>query len=233
MGSIKTKLFGAMDAIAFKISAWSRERKHSLFLNEITPLPTETIVDIGSNSTEYSEADNYLEKHYSYPENITTLTLDDPTPLMIRYPKVRVVRGDGRKLPFADSEFDIAFSNAVIEHVGSTSDQRLFLSELVRVSKRGFITTPNKSFPIEVHTRVPILHFLPKRHFDRFLTWIGKSWATGDYMNLLTKRELEKLAMDAGIRKYKLFRRRCLGFTMTYVLTWVKVNAESPSKNSE
>ena len=233
MASVRTKLFRAMDVVASKVSARSREKKHQLFLEVMRPLPTETIVDVGANSFEHSGADNYIEKHYFYPENITCLTLDDPARLMKQYPRIRVVQGDGRQLPFADNEFDIAYSNAVIEHVGSASDQKLFLSELVRVSKRGFITTPNKSFPVEPHTRVPILHFLPKRHFDRFLVWFGKPWATGSYMNLLTKRGLENLAADAGIRDYKLFPGRFWGFTMTYVLAWEKAGRTSQSKKAD
>jgi hypothetical protein len=32
--------------------------------------------------------------------------------------KIRCVVADGRELPFRDTEFDVSFSNAVVEHVG-------------------------------------------------------------------------------------------------------------------
>jgi SAM-dependent methyltransferase len=63
------------------------------------------------------------------------------------------VQGDACALPFADGEFDIVFSNAVIEHVGDRERQRQLVSEALRVGRRIFITTPNCRFPIEVHTR--------------------------------------------------------------------------------
>ena len=43
-----------------------------------------------------------------------------------------------------------------------------FLQELMRVARHGYVTTPNRYFPVETHTRVPLLHILlPKRIFDR------------------------------------------------------------------
>ena len=64
-----------------------------------------------------------------------------------------------RPLPFADKAFDIAVSNAVLEHVGSVPHQAAFVRELSRVAKRVFISVPNRYFPVEHHTAIPLLHF--------------------------------------------------------------------------
>ncbi len=61
------------------------------------------------------------------------------------------------------------WSNAVLEHVGTRDDQLLFLREVRRVGRRVFLTTPNRHFPVEVHTRTPLLHWLPKPVFERYL----------------------------------------------------------------
>ena len=53
------------------------------------------------------------------------------------------------------------FSNAVIEHVGGRAEQRRFVDESLRVAPRAFVTTPNRWFPVEVHTRLPLVHWLP------------------------------------------------------------------------
>ena len=72
------------------------------------------------------------------------------------------MRADGRELPFADGEFDLGFSNAVVEHVaGGRAGQRQFVHELCRVAGRVFVTTPNLFFPLEVHTLLPFAHWLP------------------------------------------------------------------------
>jgi len=83
------------------------------------------------------------------------------------------------------------FSNAVIEHVGDIERQRLFVSEALRVGRRVFVTTPNRWFPLEVHTRLPFVHWLPKSGSDRAYEIAGKSWARENH--LLGSRDLRQL----------------------------------------
>ncbi|OGI22524.1 MAG: hypothetical protein A2808_03435 [Candidatus Moranbacteria bacterium RIFCSPHIGHO2_01_FULL_55_24] len=212
-----------MDRIAYSLSAKSRAKKYAFFLKHLEPMNGDTILDVGVNTVEYSDTDNYLEKHYPFPKRITAVGLDDFTEFKKRYPEVTTLEADGRSLPFTDNEFSIAYSNAVIEHVGGHEDQLRFLRELFRVSRRGYLTTPNRRFPIEVHTRIPLLHLLlPKKAFDRILRLIGKGWAAGGYMDLLSEYDLRNLFDEAGIRDYTLSRNRLFGFTMTFTVVWHK-----------
>lgn len=219
-------MMSPIEKIAYTISAKSRAKKFSQFLTLIDPQPDETIVDVGVNTTEYSATDNYLEKSYAHPEKITAVgtgTDGDFTLFRKRYPQVTTLIGDGRTLPFSDDTFAIAYSNAVIEHVGNFDDQRRFLSELFRVSKRGYLTTPNCHFPIELHTRIPLLHLLlSKKNFDTFVTKIGKGWAAGDYMSLLSENDLHRLFKEVGISNYALIKNRFCGLPMTFTVIWHK-----------
>ena len=104
---------------------------------------------------------NFLEERYPWPARITALGLHDGERFRARYPEIRYVQGDACALPFADGEFDVVHSNAVIEHVGERERQEAFVREAVRVGKRVFLTTPNRWFPVEVHTRLPLVHWLP------------------------------------------------------------------------
>jgi SAM-dependent methyltransferase len=101
------------------------------------------------------------------------------------------VQADACALPFADGEFDIVFSNAVIEHVGGRERQRGLVSEAIRVGRRVFITTPNRRFPVEVHTRLPFVHWLPDALSHRVYRATGREFATE--VHLLTRRSLESL----------------------------------------
>ena len=169
---------------------------------------------------ECSPVDNFIIKNYRYKDNITALGIGELAEFKKNYPAVRAVTYGGREFPFDDNEFDIAHSNAVIEHVGGFEAQKIFLSEIVRVSKRGMITTPNRGFPIETHTRVPLLHWMGKENFDKFLRLIGKDFAIGDYMYLLGKADLKRLASAVGLKNYRIIRNRLFGMTMTFTLIW-------------
>lgn len=212
-----------IESLAYTVSKWNRARKYQEFLTVVHPTPDEIILDVGVNAEEYSESDNYLEKNYPYPERITALGTGNLTSFQRRYPAIRTITGDGTRLPFDDNAFDIVYSNAVIEHVGSREGQQRFLRELYRVASRAYITTPNRLFPIETHTRIPLLHLLlSKKHFDRILHAMGKSWATGDYMHLLSETELRTLLAESGIQNMQLRRQHFLGWTLTFTVSWDK-----------
>ncbi|HKZ39808.1 MAG TPA: methyltransferase domain-containing protein, partial [Candidatus Hodarchaeales archaeon] len=173
-------------SFAHKVSGFNRQRKWTLFLQEIAPHPDMRILDVGFSDIEYSPNDNFIENHYPYPEKLTALGVDEPNNLLKRYPRVNAVQYSGDIFPFSDKEFDVCWSNAVIEHVGNQEKQLIFLREIKRVSRKAFITTPNRYFPIETHTRTPLLHYLPKKSFELYLSVIGKKWASGEYMHLLS-----------------------------------------------
>jgi ubiquinone/menaquinone biosynthesis C-methylase UbiE len=84
------------------------------------------------------------------------------------------VRVQAGPLPFWDNQFDVAHSSAVIEHVGSRKNQSDFLCELWRVARSGiFVTTPNRWFPVEFHTALPLVHWLPSASFRALLRRVG------------------------------------------------------------
>jgi hypothetical protein len=79
----------------------------------------------------------------------------------------------------------------VIEHVGGRERQRRLVSEAIRVGRRVFITTPNRRFPVEVHTRLPLVHWLPDAIAHRAYRATGKELATD--IHLLSRRSFESL----------------------------------------
>ena len=176
--------------LADSIALRSRERKLRLFLEELRPSPTTTVLDVGADELGFGEGDgcgtlNFFEERYPWPERITALGLHDGAGFRSRYPQIPYVQGDACALPFEDGAFDIVFSNAVIEHVGDRERQRVFAAEAIRVGRRAFITTPNRRFPVEVHTRLPLVHWLPDAISHPVYRATGKE--IGPEVELLTR----------------------------------------------
>jgi DNA-binding transcriptional LysR family regulator len=170
----------------------SRERKLRLFVELFQPGPETSVVDVGVTDAPFGSgsSDNFFEALYPWPERITAVGRTELDRFAAAFPRVRAVRSDGRDLPFADAEFDLGFSNAVVEHVdGGRAGQRRFVEELCRVATRVFVTTPNRYFPLDPHTLLPFAHWLPNgaardrllraRGFDDVLDPLGPKELAG------------------------------------------------------
>jgi Methylase involved in ubiquinone/menaquinone biosynthesis len=177
----------APGSLPVRLAAKMRRRMFADFLEQMAPQPSDLILDVGATSDDTYEASNYLEAWYPHKERITALGLDDASHLEQRYPGLRYVRGDGRDLPFDDCSFDLVHSSAVLEHVGSRAQQAAFLGELLRVARRGvYLTTPNRWFPVEFHSVLPLVHWLPPAAFRAVLRGLGHGdLACEENLNLL------------------------------------------------
>jgi hypothetical protein len=183
-----------LTGLAARASLWNRRRKLALFLAELRPGPETTIVDVGVGDTGFDTepgvalSHNFFEAMYPWPDRITAVS-DVPLPNFAQeFPEVAPVTASGTNLPFEDDAFDIAFSNAVVEHVGGREEQRRFVHEVCRVAPRVFVSTPNRRFPVEVHTLVPFLHWLPRAARDRAFAALRRDAWRG--VELLNRREL-------------------------------------------
>jgi len=196
----------------------SREKKYQQFLQLTEPTKESKLLDVGVANQEYSPVDNYLEKRYFFPHNITALSINNLKYFRKRYPQIKSVSYQGEYFPFGYKEFDIVFSNAVIEHVGGFQKQLMFLKEISLVGYQFFITTPAREFPIEIHTRYPFIHWFSKKKYNIIVSFLGKEWASGDYINLLKKKDIENLLKLANVVTFKILIHRMGPFPIHYVI---------------
>ena len=87
------------------------------------------VLDVGVTADKSHRESNYFEAWFPYKDRITALSDQDATWLEHDYPGLCFVQGDGRAMPFPDASFDLVFSSAVLEHVGSYRNQEDFLRE--------------------------------------------------------------------------------------------------------
>jgi hypothetical protein len=101
------------------------------------------------------------------------------------------------------------------------------VAELVRTCRRVMIATPNAAFPIDPHTLLPFVHWLPRRLRHPLLRATGKSeWASEEALNPLAASALRHL-FPPGV-PVRIERQRVLGLTTVLIaISDRRVNAAS------
>ena len=197
-----------------KVSPYFRRRRMANFRRLFSLGKGVRILDVGGFPQFW--ADTPLEAH------VTTLNLQAAeVPATMRHRCDSMV-GDATRLPFGDGEFDIVFSNSVIEHLGSWEQQQQFAREVRRVGRRYYVQTPAREFPVEPHLLAPFIHWLPVSSQRRLIRY-GTGWG------LLTKpspRQIEDLLQEIRLLTFQEFKQlfpdslilteKLLGLTKSY-----------------
>jgi hypothetical protein len=179
-------------SLAMRVSSRSRRQKISYLTERIKQGDTVLIVGVSGGSRNATE--NMIEEWAFSVHGATGLAYDPPAPGQASC----IVRGDARALPFADNSFDYVISNAVIEHVGGPEGALEMLQESRRVARIGFFhTTPNRRFFLETHTRLPILHWAPRRFQEPIFRFAGRDFPRVRYW-LYSPFTLRRMLAQAG-----------------------------------
>ena len=207
-------------SIIKKITINARQQFFTKFLKLTNYQIENSVLDIGTTPSKDDEQNIFLENTKNNV-NITCVSNQDCRVLKAKYPNVKdFIIGDGKKTKFLDNSFDIVHSNATIEHVGSFTNQSVFIQECVRISKKCvFIQTPNRYYPIDFHTTIPLIHWLPKKIHRKILSLIGlKFYSLEENLNLMSKKDLEKICKNLKVRNFKILKQNLLFFTSNLIL---------------
>jgi SAM-dependent methyltransferase len=204
---------GLRTRVADSVSARSRRRRIELYHRLMRPRAGEEIVDIGCGDTGLAALE---------PEaRVTGVDLTD-RPGFAGGPD-RFVQADGRKLPFPDGRFDIAYSTSLIEHI-PPADRPQVVAEVRRVSRRYFVQTPNRWFPVEPHILLPFFQHLP--YGARRRLWgLGVSKDPFEDIRLLGPGEIRALFPD-GV----FVRERVGPLTKSLVIAGPAEEVERPTR---
>src|SRR6266516_3414097 len=212
--SLASRILEAQAAFARKM----RKKRIALFESLISPLPKPlNILDVGGTQV-------FWEQMGLIKDDVK-ITIYNASHMEVSYPELLSMVGDARDIrEFKDKEFQVVFSNSVIEHVGTYVQQRQMAEEVQRVGERYYVQTPNRFFPIEPHFLFPFFQFLPLSfrvflvtHFN--LGWNGnipdkqEALQAVKEIRLLTEEELKNLFPGAKIYKEKL-----LGLTKSFTV---------------
>lgn len=205
--------------IIWNFSARARQKRAALFRSYFKIDAQTKILDLGSENG--TNIFNVLKNTNYDPANVY---IADINPQAIEYGRENygfnpVLISENDKIPFPDKFFDIIYCSSVIEHVtisktdiwkwtdgekfkkASFERQKDFACEIIRLGKQYFVQTPCKTFPVESHTWLPLVGYLPRRSFLPVLKLSNRFWvkdAEPDF-NLLGKSEMKQLFPDAEI----------------------------------
>ena len=201
-----------------------RQKRFTLFLNKIKNLSSPIrILDLGGTYKFWQEVN--FDKELNANSDFASITLLNLNKEKVNHPSFISVQGDATDLSdYKDDEFDIIFSNSLIEHLYTYDNQEKMAKSVMRIGKKYFIQTPNKYFPIEPHYFFPFFQFMPyplkkilmmktkiiegKYHNEKSVQ------RAHDVIRLLSKEELGKLFIDGRIYREYLF-----GFTKSFMIT--------------
>ena len=202
-------------------SSKARARRTKIFHSYFTINENTKILDLGGHDGEYIMTMGINNKNiYIADFDKIALAKAEKNGLNI------VVLDESGKIPCAKNDYDIIFSNSVIEHVTVDKDdmykikktkefraaawerQKYFANEIQAKCDKYYVQTPYKYFIIESHSWLPIfIVMVPRRVQISLIKFFNKFWPkqTSPDWNLLTVKEMKLLFPDAKIVRERSF----------------------------
>ena len=175
-----------------KITVQNRSKMLSLIQDFLIDKNLNDILDIGSTNDFSNESSNFLIrnlKNFKIYKSISDQKIE--LPFFSKSLNKSIIDN------FTDSELndfksDVVISNATIEHVGNLSNQIKMCENIIKLSKKYFIIiTPNRFHPVDFHSKLPLIHWLPKKIHRNILSFIGmKFLSKEENLNLLSHGDL-------------------------------------------
>jgi len=202
-GEVLTRMADWRDPESF--SNRMRARRFERFERLAAPLPRPLrILDVGGTDDMWEGVGWAGREDVS----ITMLNID---PVESRHANIDSIAGDATDLAqIADGEYDIAFSNSVIEHLFTADAQAAMAREMRRAGRALWLQTPNFWFPVEPHFHFVGWQWLPERARVEILRRRSCGWRTRTpdpdaarelvrEVRLMRRAELERLFPGATI----------------------------------
>ena len=203
-----------------KITLKARNEFFNLFLVNNNYSKDKSIIDIGSTPSLEREQNIFLE-NIKDNQNVTCLSNQDCRILKKKYKNIKnILIGNAKNTMLENDSFDIVHSNATIEHVGSFENQVSFVREMFRISNESiFIQTPNRFYPIDFHTILPFIHWLPKKIHRKILKLMNLDfYSKEENLNLLSIKDLKKICKILNVKKYKIIEHKLFFLTSNLIL---------------
>jgi len=212
--------FKFLDKIVLK----KREEMFDIIKKNINLDNIKSVLDVGTTSDNLLESSNFLIKQFEFIK--IKKSISDQKILNDNYFDITFNGSITENLNdnFESLKSDLLICSATIEHLGNLSDIKKGLDNIVNLSNKYFIiTTPNRYHPIEFHTKIPFIHFLPKKLYRKLLMFFGdKFFSKEENLNLLSKKDLKNLISDYKNISYSIYKVKLFSFTSNFIIVGTK-----------
>ena len=213
--------------LKFEVSKFNRKRKLAHILNQIQK--HDSILDIGVMPIQEKSTNgtNYINEYFrEMNRKIDALGLENEDYSFFEryYSNCTLHTFDGMDFSILKKVYDVAISNAVIEHVGRRREQLQWLEGIRGICHKLVITTPNRFFPVEAHTNVIFKHLISKKFKQRLLEEMQ--------INLFSLKEFIDILEAAGYKILSVKKNRVLFLSLDFVIVCVPRNACPNSSKS-
>ena len=164
------------------------------------------ILDVGSTEDDNNESSNYLIKNLGVDKSYKSISDQSITSNFFSKVLKKSITDNFTKNEIKNFQSDLVISNATIEHVGNFENQIKMCDNVINLSKKYFIImTPNRFHPLEFHTKIPLIHWLPKKIHRKILKLFGlKFFAEEKNLNLLSQNDFELIMRELDHNKYEI-----------------------------
>ena len=189
-----------------KILVKKRKEILSLLKNFLRNKEITDVLDIGTTEDDHNISSNYLIKNIGNFKNYKSISDQQISTVFFSKTLKKSITDNFDQNEIESFQSDLVISNATIEHVGNFDDQIQMCKNIINLSKKYFvITTPNRFHPIELHTKIPFIHWLPKKLHRRILKSIGLNFfAEEKNLNLLSEFDLKFIMKKLCQENYEI-----------------------------
>ena len=182
-------------------------------------------LDIGTTEDEENLSSNSIIKNIKNVKKFKSISNQKIISKFFCNILQKSITEDFNESEIEDMSSDIVLSTATIEHVGDEKSQIKMIENIIKLTKKVFvITTPNRFHPLEFHTKIPFIHWLPKPIHRALLKILGENFLSKEEnLNLLSRGDLDKIfkVFEKKI-KYNYFSIKLLGITSNHIIIGLK-----------
>ena len=160
------------------------------------------VLDIGTTNDTKNKSSNFIVKNLKNVKNFYSISDQLITSSFFKKTLQKSITENFSEYEIENLKSDLVISNATIEHVGNYDNQKAMINNMIKLSKKMIIiSTPNRYHPLEFHTKIPFIHWLPKNIHRKILKNIKLTFfSKEENLNLLSKSDLSSFVENEKVK---------------------------------